>query len=265
VQRFVDDLLARDRARLSLDADRDGLEEALARDGTPVRDYPDAVRRVYAWHARRQGKRRYGEKMPSYVVRIPLLADMFPEAQFVHIIRDGRDVALSWMALPGHDHHPVSMGMMWRARVSAGREAGRRLAPDRYLEVRYERLVASPEAEVGAICRFLELEYEPEMLRFFERRDLPTRLRDNPRHQRLAEPLSAGTRTWKRDMRGRDLELFEAVAGSLLEELGYGRGAPTPSLAGRARALPGVVRWQGRRVQARLPGIVRRAVRPDRD
>jgi hypothetical protein len=266
VDRFIDDILVRDRVRLSLDADRDGLESALAGDGSPVTDYPDAVRRVYAWYATRRGKVRYGDKMPNYVLHIPLLASMFPESRFVHIIRDGRDVALSTKALAGHDDHAVSLGMMWRSRVSAGLEAGRELGPTHYHEVRYEALIASPEEEVTGVCRFLGLEYDPSMLRFFERRDdLPVKLQSNPRHTRLAEPVSPGTRSWRTDMAPGDLAQFEAVAGDLLDELGYGRAAPAPSPAVRLRAVAGIARWHAQRARARLPGMARRAVSLDLD
>ena len=224
-------------------------------------NYPDAVRRVFAHYASQRGKSRYGDKMPAYVLRIPALAAMFPEGRFVHIIRDGRDVALSAMAIAGQRHDPVALGIDWRRRVEAGRAAGQRLGARRYHELRYEHLVADPAEPVAELCRFLDLDYEPDMLQFFERRDnVPAKVRANPRHARLAEPLSSGARSWRTDMQPADLERFEAVAGELLAELGYERGAPRPSVRARAAAAWGRVRWWVHGGGVRLPGVVRRAL-----
>jgi hypothetical protein len=199
--------------------------------------------------------------MPAYVLRIPFLGGMFPEARFVHIIRDGRDVALSAAAIPGARTDPVSLAIDWRERVDAGRRAGRALGDGRYHEVRYEQLVAEPEAPIARVCSFLDLPFEPAMLSFFERHDeVPAKLRDNPRHARLAEPLSAGTRSWKTAMAPADLARFEAVAGDLLTDLGYDLAVPDPPARARAAAAWGRLRWQLDRARARGPGAVRRAL-----
>jgi hypothetical protein len=262
VDRFVADLDGRPAIRGNLGFGPADLRGAL--DGDPIADVPDAVRRIFASYAARRGKHRYGDKMPGYVLRIDLLAGMFPEARFVHIIRDGRDVALSAMAIPGTRDGVVAHSQNWRTRVTEGQRAGERLGPDRYREVRYEALVAEPEAEVAGLCSYLDLEYDPAMLRFFERRrGVPDKLAVNPRHARLAEPLSAGTRSWRTHMEGRDLERFEAVAGGLLERLGYERAAERPGVAARARATWGWCGWQVSRLAARVPGMVRRTVRRD--
>jgi Sulfotransferase family len=256
--RLIHDLLADPGVRGNLGLDDGWLRDALA---TPVRDYPEAVRRIFAAYAARQDKRRYGDKMPGAVLRIPLLAELFPEARFVHIIRDGRDVALSSMAIEGQDRDPVAWALNWKARVTAGRRAGGELGPDRYHEVRYEELLERPAEIIAGVCAFLDLAYDPAMLRFFEQQDrVPAKVRSNPRHARLAEPLSKGARSWRTDMSTTQVEAFEATAGDLLTELGYPRAVPRPSLRAQARAARGVVRWQARRARARLPGHLRRSV-----
>jgi Sulfotransferase family len=257
-ERFVDDM-ARDAAvGTNLGFDEDELRTLVAE--RPVVDFADAARRVFARYASRQGKPRYGDKMPGYVLRIPLLAVMFPEARFVHIIRDGRDVALSSIAIDGNAKDPVELAINWTTRVGAGREAGRDLGPGRYREVRYEALVADPEPVVSELCDFLDLDFEPAMLRFFERADgVPAKVQVNPRHARLAEPLSQGRRSWRTEMPSDDLERFEAVAGDRLAELGYERGVARPSYSARLDAARGRLRWHADRVRTRLPGKLRRA------
>lgn len=259
---FAADLLAARAVRTNLRLDAADVRAAL--DGPPVTGYADAVRRIFAYYAAREGKHRYGDKMPGYVLRMPVLAELLPEARFVHIIRDGRDVALSSMAIDGHHDDPVSLAMNWKQRVAAGREAGRSLGPRRYHELRYEALVADGETHVRALCDFLDLGFESAMLRFFERPDgVPAKVRANPRHARLREPLSAGARSWTTHMTPDDLQLFEAVAGDLLTDLGYERATRRPTFTARARAARGWVLWQARRGGARLPGMARRAIARD--
>jgi hypothetical protein len=264
-ERFAGDLLGDPGVRENLMLDRSDVTEALG--GTAISDYPDAVRRIFACYAAKRGKTRYGDKMPAYVLHMPELADMFLESRFVHIIRDGRDVALSALAIDGKTNDLVTVAIDWRRRVEAGRAAGRRLGPDRYHEVRYEQLLSDPEPQIALVCQFLDLDYEPAMLQFFARGDgTPRKVRANPRHARLAEPLSPGSRAWGSDMSTADVERFEAVAGGLLSELAYARAFPRPSVSARLAGLWGDARWQVRRARRRAPGFARRltrSVRPD--
>ncbi len=257
VDRFAADLLADRAVRTNLGFDEADVATALG--GPPIRDYSDAVRRIFAYYAGRAGKGRYGDKMPAYVLHMPALAALFPEARFVHIIRDGRDVALSTMAIEGNRFDVLALALNWKARVRTGRSDGRALGPARYHEIRYESLIAEPETLVTTLCGFLELAFDPAMLRFSEHRaGVPDKVLVNPRHSRLAEPLSPGARSWRTHMPRRDLEVFEAAAGALLGELGYERAVPHPPVRARATAAWGVVRRQLQRAQARLPGKVRR-------
>ena len=260
VDRFAADLLADRAVRTNLGFDETEVSTALG--GPPIKDYSDAVRRIFAYYAGRAGKGRYGDKMPAYVLHMPALAALFPEARFVHIIRDGRDVALSSMAIKGNRLDVLALAVNWKARVEAGRSDGGVLGPARYHEIRYESLIAEPEASVTTLCGFLELDFDPAMLRFSEHRaGVPDKVLVNPRHSRLAEPLSPGARSWRTHMPRRDLEVFEAAAGALLSELGYERAVSQPPLRARAEAAWGLVRHQLQRARARLPGRLRRITR----
>ncbi|MGH8773887.1 MAG: sulfotransferase family protein [Jiangellaceae bacterium] len=261
VEAFATDLLAARAVRTNLALTDEDVHAAL--DGEPVVDYPDAVRRIFAYYAARQGKERYGDKMPGYVQHLPALAELFPEARFVHIIRDGRDVALSSMAIEGNTLDVLALAINWKLRVETGRTDGGALTPGRYHEVRYEALTGEPESQVRHLCAFLDLDFDPTMLEFSRRRDgTPAKVLVNPRHARLAEPLSAGPRSWRTHMARPDLETFEAVAGALLSELGYDRAVPSPPLTARSKAAWGWARHQSQRVRARLPGMLRRVAAP---
>lgn len=252
VDRLVEDLTGNPAITENLGMGPDDLRAALG--GEPVAGYPDAVARIFGAYARRHGKQRWGDKMPGYVLQIPLLASLFPACQFVHVVRDGRDVALSSLAIEDTDDQLALLASNWRHRVSVGRRAGGQLGPDRYREVRYEGLVDDGATTVEGLCAFLGLPFDERMLAVPATGSAPDRLLANPRHARLHEPVSRGPRSWRTDMAADDLALFEAIAGPVLDELGYERGAPPPGRIVRLRARWARARWQVARARSRRRG-----------
>lgn len=234
-ERFVNDLSAhRWFARWSLPVTH--IERALER--RRPRDVPGALRAVFEAYAESQGKARYGDKTPRYVLELPLLAESFPEARFIHIIRDGRDVALS---LVERTHRrPNSVGeaaMFYRRAVSLGRRAGRTLG-SRYMEVCYEQLVETPATVTSQICEFVGLEYEDRMLRYYDDADAIVASFDRPEfHHNLFRPPSPKLRDWRSAMTAHQQHLFEVIAGPLLRDLGYETHCRHPSSAYAQGAL----------------------------
>jgi hypothetical protein len=231
-------------ARLNIS--REQLEGLLISD-EPVK-YSDFVTGVFDLYGQAQGKPLVGDKTPAYVERMPTLHVLWPEAKFVHLIRDGRDVCLSildWKKrdrTPGRyatwEDDPVStIALWWKRRVRLGREAGASLDPGLYHEVRYEALVARSAEECKALCGFLGVLFDDAMLRFHEGRE---RAKPDLDAKKAWRPISPGLRDWRSEMPAEDLERFEAAAGDLLEELGYERAFPRPS----SRALEHATRTQ---------------------
>lgn len=218
---------------LGLDADE---LRARFRAG-PASGPADAVRTVFRLYAERQGKPRWGDKTPAYVRRIESIAEVLPEARFVHVIRDGRDVALSRMGTAAMGHDSIEQAARsWKRAITRARRHG--LGADRYLEVRYEQLVADPRTGLDSICRLLELQLDEAMLdpsgRAAERLgEMATDRSDVDErdqvvaeraelHRRVASPPdTTRVERWRREMSEQDLCRFEAVAGDCLRELGY--------------------------------------------
>ena len=202
------------------------LTEPEARDALrdpPPASFPAAIRRLYGRVAALEGKSRYGDKTPMHVLHLHRLGRLFPEARFVHIVRDGRDVASSYATTAWGPQSVEESAVRWRRSVRRGLHDGRRLGPGRYREVRYEALVAEPESELRTLCRFLELDWDDAMLRYPEKAaEVITATRFPDAHQRLLPPPTPGLRDWRRDMARQDVVRFEAIAGSVLDELGYG-------------------------------------------
>jgi hypothetical protein len=199
-----------------------------------------AARAFYGAYAERQGKPRWGDKTPGYVRRMRRIASTLPEARFVHLIRDGRDVALSQLEVHHGAESVHDAAESWLEGIDKARRNARRI--DHYLEARYEDLVADPEPVLRRICEFVELPYDAAMLTYHERagermseiardferggRDaIPAEVRAR-QHERVASPpQTQRAGRWRTEMTPGDRATFEAVAGELLEELGYELGA----------------------------------------
>jgi hypothetical protein len=116
-------------------------------------------------YARRLGKPRWGDKRPGYVQHIDALLRMFPDAQIVHLVRDGRDCVASLKRTPWWRMGVYHAIATWTQALDAGSAAAESLSSDAYLEIQYERLTADREGELRRLCAFLEEEYAPGMAR----------------------------------------------------------------------------------------------------
>ncbi len=200
-------------------------------------DVAAAITELYARYARGRGKPRYGDKTPANVLYVELLAGAFPEARFLHIVRDGRDVVPSLMDMHFGPDRFGAAALFWRDRVARGRAGGRRIGADRYREIRYEDLVADPEPVLRDICSFFELAYEPGMLEYHQRADeLLDGLRFTHHVQGIRRPPSRDVRDWRTNLPDHEIQLFEALAGDLLDDLGYERSGMAASPRARVEA-----------------------------
>jgi hypothetical protein len=210
----------------------------------------EAIGTVYAVYAEERGKPRWGDKTPMYMQNLRLLQRLFPDALYVHLIRDGRDAALSFLAMPRglmtetwmHPRTPAEFACQWRTEVAAARRLGRRVG-SHYVEVRYEDLVAEPEPALRRTCELAGLDYEPAMLDYAGSVDVSAK----PHQQRLMQPPTKGVRDWRAQMSAEDVSAFERVAGDLLRELGY-ETSRAPDAAGRVRLMSYEARalaWRG--------------------
>jgi hypothetical protein len=212
------------------------------------RTFRQFVIALYKEYARMRCKALAGEKTPDYVRHLPRLHGLFPWVRTVHLIRDGRDVALSALEWARNDkgpgrfalwqEQPVAVcALWWRMQAGTGRKDGAPLGSDRYCEVRYEDLVAQPEEVLHGLCAFLRLAFAPQMLDFHVGKVRPQPWLSAKDAWRPATP---GLRDWRTQMAKRDVELFEALAGDLLADLGYERSfsefsPEVAAIAGRCR------------------------------
>jgi len=207
----------------------------------------NAVRGFYGLYAETQGKPRWGDKTPEYLEFMRPIAGAVPEARFIHVIRDGRDVALSrikWRQERSGKTPPVRrMARRWRDAITVARRQAKRVP--HYMEVRYEDLVADTEAALRRICKFTELDFDPAMLAYHQgaeermaeidrtlpgtsdRVELAPQQRLSKHEMATKPPERDRIFAWRRNMSEADRAEFEEKAGALLADLGYpvGEGA----------------------------------------
>lgn len=161
----------------------------------------------------RTGKRRWGEKTPAHVFHISLIDEVYPGSQFVHIIRDGRDVVRSLLNTPWAPGGVHWCACRWRDSVTAGREAGDRLGPARYLELRYEELTSTPRPVLERLCAFLGEPLAESMLEFHKPENNSWGLATRGIQKR---PINQ-----YRQLRLHEKLRLQWDAGGLLKQLGY--------------------------------------------
>lgn len=176
---------------------------------------------VFSHFAKRQSKRRWCEKTPQHVQHLRALSRRFPGARFVHVIRDGRDCAVSFHRR--WRRQPELTVFRWKKVLAMGREQGRELGPGRYLEVRYEDLTAVPEASLRRICGFLGLPFDPAVL-------------DSAQPYLQAEPgavergLRRNSGKWGSYFAPATVDALERIAGRTLASCGYATAYPDSDL-----------------------------------
>lgn len=197
----------------------------------------EGFRVFYQMYAARFNKSRWGDKTPAYCFNMTKIEAVLPEAHFIHLIRDGRDVALSlrrmWFS-PGWDIE--TQAKHWSSFIIAARRGSYYCR--HYMEVRYEDLILNMQETSKKICEFTGLGFDPAMLRYYERAPLRLMehkgrkrpdgslfLTDQQRiHQQLktTEPPDSGyVYRWRTEMSKVDRSGFENTAGRLLRDLGY--------------------------------------------
>ena len=172
---------------------------------------------IFTYNAEGEGKKRWGDKTPYYVLHMPFIKSFFPDAQFIHIIRDGRDCALS-MIERQKDFGIINMyhaAKYWQQYVETGKMDGENLGKDHYLEIRYEELLDCPEKSLRTICDFLGEPYSETLINFkksSERGKTPL----------LQSPIQKKNKNkWKTKMSNQEIKIFEGAAGNTLKKYGY--------------------------------------------
>jgi hypothetical protein len=194
---------------------------------------------LYSEYASQHGAVRWGDKSPIYTSHVRDISQILPGALFLHIIRDGRDVALSMLkSYTGPRFFYVDLcyaARSWKRRVEDARRDGAALGPGRYFEISYEKLIAEPRRVLDGVCEFIGADFTESMMH-------PERVASTLYHSKgihgstRSAPSAQNAQKWRTQMSSSDLSIFHALAGDLLEDLGYDVDRPgRMSLGDRSR------------------------------
>ncbi|MFI7541321.1 sulfotransferase family protein [Actinoplanes sp. NPDC049599] len=245
---------------LGLDGD-DIVERITAGPGT----LGSALGTIFQRYAARFGKPRWGDKRPAYLHNIDILLRLFPDAQFINIVRDGRDCVASLKEMSWHRKDIYATVAAWARAVDDARRAARRLGPQQWHEVRYEDLVSDPHGRLAAMCAYLGEEYDPAMAEPSAVAEVAVPSFKTWHALTHAPVTTQRVQSWQTRLDPEEIALCEAALGSRLLAGGY-------ELSGTIRPAPAeLLRYGWTAVPQRLAparrGLSRAAsrLRPSRD
>jgi hypothetical protein len=212
--------------------------ERAARAVGPERTYSNVLRAIFGQFAETQGQPRWGDKTPRYALHLPVIYGLFPDAQFIHVARDGRDVTLSLVKMSFGPQTAYESALEWRETVTMIRSFGRTLSPDVFTEVRYEDLLDDPTRVMRHVAEHLGIDNAGDVAAAIAPR-LRTQVREN------------NACLWPQDMTPREITCFESIAGRELEAFGYPLRYPSAQAPGPFSVLA----W-------RAQGLFRRLRKP---
>jgi hypothetical protein len=257
---LVDEILLLERVHIHpwpYDIDRQRImDESRPRDSMGV------LGSLYEQVCEAEGKSRWGCKSTFMVHWVDRATDRDPDARFVLLVRDPRDVAASSRRSVFSPFHPWYTAHLWRDQQELGLAMLDKLGPQRVHLLRYEDLLDHPEDSVRELCAFLDEPFEQGMLRFHEGREAQTSAKLSESWQNTAKPvLSGNAGKYRKHLSTHEVKLVEVVCGAHMDRLGYPRDVPDasfePSLVRRAQMRLQDLGWR--------TGVELRSLRRDRN
>jgi len=184
---------------------------------------------AFKMYADRFAKARWGDKRPSYVKQVDMLLRLFPDAQFVHLIRDGRDCVASLKEMPWYTLDSFHAISTWAEAIDAGVKLRRTMPEESYYELRYEDLTDDPSTELKKLCHFLEEDFDQAMISPRAAADMAVPVHKVWHSNTHGEVTKARVGSWTKRLDPWEINLAEQVLATRLEANGYllaGAGKP---------------------------------------
>jgi len=203
--------------------------------------FADLCKEVYANYAQVQGKFdvvALGDKNPHYCLFLPQLIDLFPDAKFIHVVRDFRDNILSYQNVSFDTSNTSALAYRWK-RYNAEILKSSEKYFEQFILLRYEDLLTKPRISLERVCHFLGIGFHPGMLEYY--RDQGDGLAAEW-HINLQKPLDeARVFAWKRRMQTQDVRKADFVCRDIAAFYGYENTSAQTSFSLFASTLPGIL------------------------
>ncbi len=173
------------------------------------------IRKFYETYAREKGFRRWGENTPQNFQVARQILRIYPYARFLHLIRDCRDVGLSYTSKDFGPNNLKTAAYLWRWRATMLSRLIKRF-PYNFFTIRYEDFISSPEDYIGTITRFLGLSENSINL------DSYFNDTSGVYDERVRDVIDKGhIKLWEKNMEKTDSEMMVEICGRYLEKFGY--------------------------------------------
>lgn len=218
LKRLINDILSHERIKL-WDAQLSQKDVLAALKGECLED---CLLAFHASYAHKKGKPYWASMDIAHMDHVSLLNQWFPDARFIHIIRDPRDVALSYRGYRYGSSNMLECAQNWTRGVEGSLREGAVLGSERYYVLRYEDLILKPEDSLKNLCDFLGVAYAPQMLEYGEmvsqkvpnnKRDLWPILDQKPQADKVER--------WRRELNSAQCAIIEDWTKDLLSKLNY--------------------------------------------
>lgn len=200
----------------------------ISQDQVDVSDCDSLSDIIFAFYeacAASKGKMFWGDKTPRYLVHVDILNKLFPKSRFIHIVRDGRDVAESISQMWWGANDFASALKSWERRVEIGSKMLNMLPQDRWMQLRFEDLVLNTNKELRRVTDFLQLPFEENMLCYASVAAEKVGGRIDKHHSNLIQsPQASETYRWKNRLSCADQALAWQIAGKMLKHFQYEEG-----------------------------------------
>lgn len=146
---------------------------------------------------------------------------------YIHLFRDGRDVALSFKKAIVGEKHMYFVAKQWKEEQEASLKLAAEIGDKRVLRVRYEDLLAHPVKELKKICGFIGAEYNPAAMDYYHSEESHKTAHSGVMWENVEKPVIRNNyNKFRKELSPADIHIFEQVAGDTLEKLGYSRVFP---------------------------------------
>lgn len=186
-----------------------------------IRNYATVFQLLLENFARDKNASTMGEKTPNHVLYLPQIQAFFPDAYFIHIVRDPRSVVNSWRTVPWSTGSITGDAEMWLHYVSAAWRKPPKVK-DRIFTIYYENLVASPKESLQSLCEFIGLQFQPVMLAYHRKESKLVNIKREPWKEKSVQPVSQNSlMKWQSELSHRDIAEIETITWFEMKKHGY--------------------------------------------